>query len=411
MIVCLGLLAIGHALYFSPRWVRVTTREEEATRGFSRGKLYYALAVLALVLIFHDRLYIAAGVWAILAVGDSLSNLVGRRLGRIRLPYNPEKSLAGLLTFWMGGTLGAWCLLWWNVPASDNVSSAVLWLYACVTSLLCALAESLPAVVDDNLVIGWIGVLVFPLLFSFPDLQPEVAESWSEALIVNVLAAILVLLLRWISWKGTLLAFFFGVFIYASTGLEGYLLMAAFLVLGSVATRLGMARKEELRVAQENKGRRGALNVAANGLVPFLTALFFFWIDAPLLRVAYAAAIATATFDTLSTEIGQWLGRRPFNPITFRRVAAGTEGAVSPEGTAGGAAGALAVAALAALLGWLPSLSLFYVGAAAVVGGMFESILGTLDGVELKNAGAVLNLYNTLLGTSVAAVLWVVISG
>ena len=49
-------VAVFHALYISPRWVGVTTRQDEKQRGFSVGKLLYALCILVLLLVFPDRL-------------------------------------------------------------------------------------------------------------------------------------------------------------------------------------------------------------------------------------------------------------------------------------------------------------------------------------------------------------------
>lgn len=402
----LCLLAILHALYFSPRWIRVTTREEERVSGFSRGKLYYALTVLVLLLIFRDRLYLAAGVWAILAAGDSFSNLVGRRLTRPRLFYNPDKTLSGLVTFWATGGLAAWGCAWWNLPSAAPFSPGRLLACSLLASLFCALGESLPNAIDDNLVIGWIGAATFPLLLSAAEAQWPATRLWLHALIVNILLVVIAQLFRWISRKATLLAFLFGVLIYGAMGRTGYLLIVSFLVLGSVATQLGMARKKALSLAEANSGQRGVSKVLAKGLVPFVTACFFFWIDHTSLRLAYSAALAAATFDTVSTEIGQWLGRRAFSLATLKTVPAGTEGALSLPGTMAGMLGALAIALLSLSWGWLPPGALVFILAGAVGANLFESILGSRLSCRTAYKGETLNLYNTLFGACAAPLLW-----
>lgn len=398
--------AVFHALYLSPRIVRVTTRRDEKRLGFSAGKLIYALSVLTLLLIFPDGPHIVAGVWALLAVGDSLSNIVGRRLGTRKLPYNSEKSLAGFLTFWLTGALAAWILIIWNLPSQAGYSPQLLALYSAIAALLTAFSESLPSAVDDNLVISLVGALTFALLFNISDFIPQFSGPWLEALVVNLAVAALATILRWISHKGTILAFAFGFFVYLSMGWPAYFLLCAFLLLGSVATSLGRQRKELLRVAQERGGRRGLSNVLCNGVVPILIAGFSLWIRDPVLAVAYAAAVSTATFDTVATEIGQWIGRKPVNPMTFRAVKVGTPGAISREGTAGGLLGSALMGLAGFLTGWLPLTAVPVIVVGALIGGLTESFIATNLKHRPQNAGSTLNIYNTLMGALVSGLLW-----
>ncbi|HLV02551.1 MAG TPA: phosphatidate cytidylyltransferase, partial [Acidobacteriota bacterium] len=145
-ILLMALLAILYAVLISPRLV--TTRAEERQRGFSTGKLTYALSVLGLILVFHDKLYLAAATWGILAAGDSVSNLLGRRYGRRPLPYNPQKTLVGLLGFGIAGGLAAWILLLWNLDGPQG-SWPILLFLSFLVSFTCAFFESLPSPFDD----------------------------------------------------------------------------------------------------------------------------------------------------------------------------------------------------------------------------------------------------------------------
>ncbi|MEE8585387.1 MAG: DUF92 domain-containing protein [Acidobacteriota bacterium] len=405
-ILALGGLAILHALVLSPRLIRVTTRQDEAQRRFSPGKLYYAVGVLFLLLLFHDRLYIVAGVWAILAVGDSASNFIGRRWGKRRLFYNPQKTLLGFLAFWILGGLAAWVLMWWNLPDRGLYSPAFLLLCAFLTALLCAIGESLPPVIDDNLAILWIGAL------SLAALQPvcpaeEVAGfagphiSLSAALIVNLAAALLARLLGWISWRGSALAALLGILVAVALGWEAWAALLMFVVLGSLATRMGFAHKKKLKISEGEKGQRGIVSVAANGLVPALIALLALWSDYNLL-LPFLAAVATAALDTVSTEIGQWLGRHPINPVTLRAVPVGTQGAVSVEGTLAGMAAALVIALVPFVLQPYPFIMIIPIWAGAVAGGFFESVNASLFRHKFDCSDEALNLYSTLFGATAA---------
>ncbi len=399
-------LAVIHALYISPKLVRVTTRQDEKTLGFSVGKLLYALCVLALLLVFHDRIYIAAGVWALLAVGDSFSNVIGRRWGEMKLPYNPEKSLAGLLAFWVTGAASAWALIVWNLPAETVYSYGLLLCICLITALVAAIAESLPPAIDDNLIISWVGALSFVLLFSIDSSVPHFSGSWIQAISINLAAAVLATKLRWISGEGTMLALVFGFFVYVTLDWPAYLLLCTFLVLGSLATRLGKRRKERLKVAEKGGGRRGASNVLSNGIVPILIATSALWVKNPALHVAFAAAVATAALDTVATEIGQWLGQRPIDPLTLRRVRIGTPGAISWVGTGAGLLAATTLALISASTEWLPFSAVPVIVLAALSGGMAESLVSSMLKRKLRNTSSALNIYNTLIGACIGGILW-----
>ncbi|HSR52684.1 MAG TPA: DUF92 domain-containing protein [Acidobacteriota bacterium] len=406
-IVALAVFAILHALFFSPRLVRVTTREDEALRRLSPGKLYYALGVLALVLIFRDQLYIAAGVWALLSVGDAASNFIGRRIGRHKLPYHASKSWQGLLSFTLLGGASAALLLWWNLPPEVTFSPQRILTCCLITALAAAIGESLPDVVDDNIAIVWIGALVLPLVLAVETPYPSPAADWIEILAVSSGAALVARLLGWVSTRGAVMGGLVALLIYTGAGRPAFLVLLTFVALGSLSTRLGFAHKKKLAIAQGREGERGVSNVLANGSVALVAALLSLWLDAPpLLRAAFTASLATAALDTVSTEIGQWLGRRPVNPLTLRAVQVGTPGAVSLEGTLAGWLAAGAVAAVAVLTGWMPWPALIIVWASAVAAGFYESICGSIFRSRMPHSDEALNLYSTLFGATAAAWAW-----
>ncbi len=164
--------------------------------------------------------------------------------------------------------------------------------------------------------------------------------------------------------------------------------VVAVLVLTSLATRLGRARKERLGVAEKSHGR-AASQVAANlGLAAIVSSeitqswivdshLFAIPPSAPMLVFApMLAALCEAAADTVSSEIGQVLGGQPVMITTLKRVDPGTNGAISVAGTLAGAiaAGIIAAAGVIALKGgW----EMFCVAAAGGLFGLFfDSLLG-----------------------------------
>lgn len=138
------------------------------------------------------------------------------------------------------------------------------------------------------------------------------------------------------------------------------------------ATRAGRARKQHLHLA-EDRGGRSASQILANLAVAAITAAALGLVSGQPGRVANViclAALVEATADTVSSEIGQAFGGEPRLILTLRRVAPGTDGAITLIGTIGGVASAFFVAivgawalhlgiraATAALLGGLAGLS------------------------------------------------------
>ena len=108
-------------------------------------------------------------------------------------------------------------------------------------------------------------------------------------------------------------------------------------VLTWTATRFGRSKKERLGVAEDKRGRNAA-QVAANLGVAGLAATLA--LGHPLRGTWYAlmmiAALAEATADTLASELGEVLGGPPLLLTTLRRVAPGTDGAISLAGTVAG---------------------------------------------------------------------------
>jgi uncharacterized protein (TIGR00297 family) len=392
-------------------------RDADHAKGYPAGIFLYPLAVLGLVLFFWNSLWMAAAVWGVLAVGDGMATIVGQAVGGPRLPWNRGKGWAGVLAFVVFGTAAAAVLMAWTArlpldPASWHASRTVALAFG--LALACALVESMPTTLDDNLTVPLVGALVLPLfaqaeprmLLADPGLDGRVAVG----LVVNAVIAALAFFARSIDLPGALSAIAIGTTITAALGLPGLALMVAFFVLGSAATRMGYARKAARGIAQEKGGARGWRHAWANGGVPAFLALMAGLSAAPLrdvLVLAYAASVATAAADTCSSEVGKAFGRRTFLITSLRPVPAGTEGAVSVEGTLGGLLGAVVVAALGALLGLYGWTAAALIALAGLLGSLAESLVGT---VAEKRGWLDNNLLNAL-NTAIGAVLVVLLVG
>ncbi|HKI03933.1 MAG TPA: DUF92 domain-containing protein [Thermoanaerobaculia bacterium] len=404
--------ALASNLFLLPRiGGRRLWRDAEHAAGSSLGIILYPLAVLLLILAFHQRLEVAAAAWGILAFGDGMASIVGMTLGHRKLPWNPRKSWMGTLAYVVFGTLAATALLIWT--PRDHVYSLGFALAVCfAAAVLAAALESLPQGLDDN-----IGVPLVSGLFLLGLVLTE--GRWDDFLAQDglplrlLLAAAVNAALAWaahaartVDRSGVIAGFLVGFLIYAFLDWRGYLLLLSFFVIGSACTKFGYRKKAAAKLAQENKGRRGARHALANAGVATACAVFAALTLPPVavaFALAFAGAFATAAADTASSEIGQLLGRRTFLITTFRPVPRGTEGAVSLEGTLAGVFASAVIAALGAAAGLFPWLGVAAVVVAAFVGTTFESVVGAaLEKRQLLDNEA-LNFLNTLVGALVAA--------
>jgi uncharacterized protein (TIGR00297 family) len=383
-------------------------RGGDLRRGYSIGILAYPLAVLALVLLFHDRLWMAAAGWGILAVGDGMASLVGQAAGGPRLPWNDRKSWAGFAAFCAFGTGAAALLAAWTtrLPLGAEATHWPRTLgVALALALACALVESLPSTLDDNVTVPLCVALVLPLFAAVSPLllldDPLFPRRVLLGLAANGILAVLALLARSIDVAGAVSAVAIGTAITAGLGLRGLALMVAFFAIGTLATKIGYGRKAARGIAQERGGARGWRHAWANGGVPAFLAVLA-GMAAPglrdLLALAYAGSVATAAADTCSSEIGKAYGRRTFLITTLRQVAPGTEGAVSLEGTTAALAGALAVGAVGVATGLFAWPAALVVVLAGFLGSLAESVLGTIAERRGWMTNDLLNAANTAIG-------------
>jgi uncharacterized protein (TIGR00297 family) len=368
--------------------------------GYPIGILLYPLSVLALILVFRHELWKAAGIWGVLALGDGMASIVGQALGGPRLPWNTRKGWAGSLAMIVFGAVACAGLIAWTRGQAVDVPLAATSL---LVALACAGAESLPSTLDDNFTVPLVGALAITLVdgVDLGALRPETGRLALIGLAFNVVIAAAAYAAHSIDTSGAVSAVVIGTVIVAGLGLPAFALMMAFFVLGTAMTKLGYKVKAARGIAQEKGGARGWRNAWANGGVPALLAALGAVAPEPLRAafiLAYAAAVATATADTCSSEIGKAYGRRTFLITTLQPVPPGTEGAISLEGTLGAVGGAAAVGGLGAALGLYSPLGAALVTAAGVLGSLAESVVGTVAEKRGWMGNDLLNAFNTAVG-------------
>jgi uncharacterized protein (TIGR00297 family) len=393
-------------------------REQDRKRGYALGILLYPLSVALLIVIFSRRLDVAAAAWALMAFGDGAATLTGTFLGGPRLPWNPSKSWSGFLGFLAAGTVSAAFAFTWVGAGHPGIPAPLLspWIIAAAAAVAGAFIESLPTGVDDNLTVPLLtGGCIYALTLVDPQAlrlaQPPLLRQLLIGAAINLVVAGAAYAARTVQPSGAVVGHVIGTAIYTFSGWRGYLILVLFFGLASGSTKVGYEKKAARRIAQEAGGRRGARHAVANcGLAAFLAFLAAGTPHGTAMLIAFTAALATAVFDTVSTEIGQVYGRHPILITTLKPVPPGTDGAVSLEGTAAGLAAGAALSAVAWATGMIPLSGAAIAVAASFIGTTAESYIGaTVEAMHLVDNEAV-NFANTLVGALAALALWGVAS-
>ena len=193
---------------------------------------------------------------------------------------------------------------------------------------------------------------------------------------------------------GSIFMIIMGIVIIFTAGVHWLILIFLFLILGLVSTKYKHQYKKDIGVYE---GTRTLKNVISNGIVPFVMAAFGNY-------GGFIGSIATATADTLASEIGVTV--QPRLITTFKKVPPGTDGGISVLGTAAGIIGAGIIGVAAYLLGIIPDpfLTLKISIIAGTVGCFVDSILGAV----LERRNYISNEYVNLIATITGAALGII---
>jgi uncharacterized protein (TIGR00297 family) len=199
-----------------------------------------------------------------------------------------------------------------------------------------------------------------------------------------------------------------GIILVVFADVRWFIIMLAFFILGSAATKYKFGYKKRIGVEQGQSGARGYRNVFANGIVAAAAAVLFGVFQQPVFIVMYVGCVATAAADTLASEIGV-TGGVPRLITTLKEVPIGTNGGVTMTGETVALLGGFVVSMVAFVLGVITLPMVVVCTIAGFAGTNIDSIVGaTLENRGfLGNAGT--NLLATLSGGLFAMLLFVAI--
>jgi len=206
------------------------------------------------------------------------------------------------------------------------------------------------------------------------------AVSLLEAIAIGLLSSVVIAAAgyraRALTLDGAVAAVAVGTAVFGFGGPRWAVVMIGFFVLSSGLSRAGKRRKRSVERFVEKGSRRDAVQVLANGGVAALLAVVHQIGGVGYSFPAYLGAMAAATADTWSTEIGALSVSPPRSILTGKSVEPGSSGGVTLLGLLAALGGGLAIG----LIGGVASRNapqLILVGLVAGLGGsVADSLLG-----------------------------------
>lgn len=211
------------------------------------------------------------------------------------------------------------------------------------------------------------------------------------------LAAALTVRFKKLTFPAAIVGVFIGTAIFLGAGFPGLLILAGFFIAGTLATAHKKSVKAGIGLEEKNSGRRSVNQVLANGSVAALCGIsaFLFPAYSEVFILMLASSLASATADTLSSELGNIYGKKFYNIINFKPDRRGLDGVVSLEGTLCGIVGSVFIGLIS-----VSAISEITYVVVIIISGIFGNIVDSIFGAGLQRKGILkndgVNFLNTL---------------
>lgn len=338
------------------------------------GTVYYAVAMsgVALVGCFVPEVMLPFGVGIMCtSVGDGFAGVVGQCIRKNNPKVWGNKSLFGTLA---------------NLIASFGIAYLLsftfgmgLEIWQClVIAVFSVTLELLTGKGLDNITITW-GCTALTAGFMYFDainfyLVPILLSPWFLAVAYKK---------KSLTFGGVVMAVVIDLFISVSLGNFGFTLLGAFFALAVLVDKFKKRIKNKGADEEAAKGEcRDYMQVIANGMLAGLLGLLYMASSNRVFIIAFTAALAEALADTVSSGIGI-ASKRTVDPFRFKVCERGVSGGMSALGTFSSLVASYAMSMIAYAYGVVSFKETLIITAAAFLGGVFDSFLGSV--VQSKN--------------------------
>ena len=369
LLVCLlflGLLVISHRKKLLPMI--------ESDGDNSPGTVYYALAmsVMALTTIFLPNMILPFGIGVFCtSLGDGLAGLMGQLISGSR-----NRKIYGNKTIY--GTLFNFIIC--NIVVGAFNAYFGLGMKSCYIFAIAFFATELELITGKGL--DNVSVTLGASLLSYLFINFDRVESYIVPIVLTPIMIVFAYKKRALTNGGIVAAIIVDIIISIALGNFGFIILLSFFAFGLITDKIKKQRKNKGRNAKTDKSKpRTYHQVLANSIVSVACAILFFFTRNNLFVICFVASFAEALADTAASGIGA-LSDKVYDPFRMRKCRPGLSGGMSVVGTISSVFAATIIAFLAYLFGRLSVIECVIVISSAFLGGVFDSLLGSL--VQIK---------------------------
>lgn len=303
----------------------------------------------------------------------------------------------------------SWIVYWQKLPIPYNF----IFFIAVIGAVTGSLFESIPSKIDRNIPVPLGAGMTMWIFEEFRYWVPP--EKMLVALIFSLFLGAMAYRAKIADVSALLSAALLGVLIIVFSGLPWFLLLLTFFILGGGFTRYKYAYKESIGIAQAKDGIRSYENVFSNSTAALVLAVAYGIFPEHSLPIifAYMGTVATATGDTLASEIGTTAKGKPRMITTLKLSEPGADGAVSSLGELAAIFGSAIIGVLGYALGISNDFLLSVLITTA--GGFFGTNIDSLLGATLQKRGMLsnsgVNFAATFAGAVVSAGIYLLVAG
>ncbi|XP_042032652.1 probable phytol kinase 1, chloroplastic [Salvia splendens] len=150
---CFRLVINGLSLSTDEGLIKSVSREGKPEELLG-GPLYYVLVLILCAVVFWRDSPVGIISLSMMCAGDGIADIMGRRFGSTKLPYNPLKSWAGSISMFLFGFLVSISMLYYfSILGYVELDWMMTVGRVALVSLVASFVESLPTngIVDDNI--------------------------------------------------------------------------------------------------------------------------------------------------------------------------------------------------------------------------------------------------------------------
>lgn len=339
------------------------------------GTVYYALAMtlMAAITLLVPEMLLPFGIGVFCtSIGDGLAGVAGQC---VRGKINPR--IFGKKTL-IGGAVNFLSCLVVSFIFSEHFSLG-LGIWHCVA--IAAFAFELELFTGRGL--DNITITLGTSLLAYSFINFAATTDYLLPILLTPLIIAFAYSKRALTVDGIIAAIVLDILISVPLGNFGFAILLAFFMGGVILDKI----KKGHNKAGQNIERRGecrdAVQVLANGILPALCSALYFIFNNQIFIIAFVASLAEALADTAASSIGA-LSKHTFDLFRMKKCQKGISGGMSLLGTLASLVGATLISLLALAFGRITPADLLIVITAGFLGGVFDSLLGSILQVKYK---------------------------